>query len=283
MGCNLMQEEAPPLAATPDTISLREPGCYTVDLFREVKINRTKGLPKKYAAFLGEWGNGVWNGKWCHDLLIHTVTADGTVELLDMHAPSEHYRQPASIFKRKGQIRDDGVLYFAHGLTTRQYKIGKDGFLYGYAEGQPWGDARIVMSRKGVVPLPRARPGPGGLSEPGEGEVETVLAAAGPVPKPLPAVVARPGSTPALPVSGTGTSAAERVVPASFTPSGPPVPPAGTGSPLAPASAALPPRSPASGPVLAAVPKPAPAPAPKEEPGFFSRLFGTGEDAKQSE
>lgn len=137
--------------------SLRSPGCYTVDLFREVKINEPgRDVPAEYAAFLGEWGNGVWNGTWCHDLLIHTVDATGRVEMLDMHAPTELYRQPATIFKRVGQIREDGALHFAHGVTVRQYKV-IDGLMHGQREG-PLGSLRIVMSRNGVVPLPPPRP-----------------------------------------------------------------------------------------------------------------------------
>lgn len=136
---------------------LRAPGCYTVDLFREVPINPPeRGTPPEFAAFLGEWGNGVWNGEWCHDLLIHTVYADGRVEMLDMHAPTTVYGEPATIFKRTGQIREDGALHFAHGVTARRYEI-IDGLLHGRREGS-LGDLRIVLSRKGEVPLPTPRP-----------------------------------------------------------------------------------------------------------------------------
>ncbi len=141
----------------PDFEHLREPGCYTVDLFTEVPIQEPEDLPAEFAKYLGEWGNGVWNGSWCHDLLIHTVSADGVVELLDMHAPSEDFRQPATIFKRQGQIREDGALHFAHGIVTRRYEI-RDGLMFGLAEGGAYGSAEIVLSKKGVVPLPTPRP-----------------------------------------------------------------------------------------------------------------------------
>jgi hypothetical protein len=141
-----------------DVSSLQEPGCYTVDLFREVPIQEPRQqVPDEFEAFLGEWGNGVWNGKWCHDLLIHTVHADGTAEMLDMHAPSEEFRQPASIFKRRGQISKDGTLHFAHGIVKRRYQL-RDGRLYGKAEGGAFGSAEIVLTRKGDVPIPTPRP-----------------------------------------------------------------------------------------------------------------------------
>lgn len=153
--CAPMREK--PKSNPDDFASLREPGCYTVDLFREVPINPpTEGTPPEFAAYLGEWGNGVWNGEWCHDLLIHTVHADGRVEMLDMHAPTDVFRQPATIFKRTGQIREDGSLHFAHGVTARRYEI-IDGLMHGRREGS-LGDLRIVLSRKGVVPLPTPRP-----------------------------------------------------------------------------------------------------------------------------
>jgi len=134
------------------------PGCYTVDLFKPVPVETpTPEVPPEYAAFLGRWGNGWWNGSWCHDLLIHAVHADGRAELLDMHAPSEKYAQPASIFKRTGRIREDGTLYFAHGLTRRRYVI-ENGVMRGLREDGAHGRLEIVMTRKGVVPLPRPRP-----------------------------------------------------------------------------------------------------------------------------
>ena len=144
-------------APEPADVSLTEPGCYTVDLFKPVPINDpAPGVPPEYAAFLGEWGNGVWNGSWCHDMLIHTVHADGRAELLDMHAPTEVYGAPASIFKRIGQIGEDGTLRFSHDVTTRSYRI-VDGRLHGLRDGG-FGRLEIVMTRKGVVPEPRPRP-----------------------------------------------------------------------------------------------------------------------------
>lgn len=160
-GCALFEEKAAvaPVAEAEQGLGPNHrPGCYTVDLFKPVPVNPpAPGVPAEYSAFLGKWGNGVWNGSWCHDLLIHTVHADGTVELLDMHAPSEAYAAPASIFKRRGQIRKDGVLYFAHGVTTRRYAI-ENGVLKGVRDDGAFGRLEIVMTRKGVVPLPRPRP-----------------------------------------------------------------------------------------------------------------------------
>ena len=159
-GC-MSAREAPPDPATTSDAGLgpnHRPGCYTVDLFQEVPVNTpAPGVPAEHAAFLGRWGNGVWNGSWCHDLLVHTVHADGRVELLDMHAPSEKYAAPASIFKRTGRIGEDGTLRFSHGLTTRRYAI-RDSALYGVREDGAHGRLEIVMTRKGVVPLPRPRP-----------------------------------------------------------------------------------------------------------------------------
>jgi hypothetical protein len=153
------QQTAERPAPVQDVSHLQEPGCYTVDLFDEVPIRKPgPEVPAAHAAFLGEWGNGVWNGKWCHDLLIHTVRADGMVEMLDMHAPTESFGgQPASIFKRRGRITEDGVLRFAHGIVTRRYEL-RDGKLHGQAEGGDFGRAEIVLTKKGVVPLPTPRP-----------------------------------------------------------------------------------------------------------------------------
>ncbi|MGF1445782.1 MAG: hypothetical protein ACFBRM_06220 [Pikeienuella sp.] len=177
-GCLLAERPEPKPEAAPDFSHLREPGCYTVDLFREVPIQPADGLPQEFARYLGAWGNGVWNGSWCHDLLIHTVHADGRVELLDMHAPSEEFRKPASVFKRTGQIREDGALHFTHGIVARRYEI-REGLMFGRAEGGAFGEADIVLSRKGVVPLPVPRPvqiARGPVAEPGVPSVAAVPA-----------------------------------------------------------------------------------------------------------
>ncbi|MEM6944285.1 MAG: hypothetical protein AAF565_11105, partial [Pseudomonadota bacterium] len=98
--------------------------CYTVVLFDEFEIKAPADeVPPEFAAFVGEWTNGAWEGKWCHDITIFEVTADGRVDLMDMHAPYEPWGQPASAFRRTGRIDKDGVLRFAHGTTRRSYRI----------------------------------------------------------------------------------------------------------------------------------------------------------------
>lgn len=132
--------------------------CYTVVLFDDVEVEKpADDVPFSYAAFLGKWTNGAWDGKWCHDLLIYEVSADGRVELMDMHAPYEPWSQPASAFKRVGRIDNEGVLRFAHGTTQRSYQL-VDGRLEGRRSGGGAGEYVAQLKRPWDVPVPRPRP-----------------------------------------------------------------------------------------------------------------------------
>lgn len=131
--------------------------CYTVDLFDEWKIAPPAAdVPDRYKGYLGDWGNGAWNGNWCHDLRVLKVTADGRVDVLDMHAPDANLKYPATVFRRKGIIDKDGNLRFSYGRETHVYRL--DGrFLVGKREGK-LGQYKIALTRKDVVPLPPTRP-----------------------------------------------------------------------------------------------------------------------------
>lgn len=153
-GC-AQKEAAAPKQASLD--HLQKPGCYTVDLFDPVTVEDGNGLPQDYARWLGRWGGGVWNGSWCHEMIVAAVSPQGEVTLYDMHAPSETFSAPATVFRRKGRIHDDGSLRFAHGTVVRHYEL-REGKLHGWREGDGHGRLQIVMQREGAVPMPRARP-----------------------------------------------------------------------------------------------------------------------------
>lgn len=140
-----------------DYAELRDSTCYTVDLFDTFDVQpATADVPPQYAAFLGEWGYGAWNGEWCHDLLVLSVTPGGEVDLLAMHAPSLPLNQPATVFRRKAFVDINGTLRYAHGKERHVYRI--DGpYLVGQRTGNV-GEFQIAMTRKGVVPSPIAKP-----------------------------------------------------------------------------------------------------------------------------
>jgi len=142
----------------PRDSSLYRADCYTVVLFDKHKIKKpAKDVPPEYAAFLGRWTNGAWNGKWCHDLLVTEVTADGKAEVVEMHAPELDWHQPATAFKRTARINDKGELSFAYGVENVTYKLAGDGRLMAHRTGV-LGDLRAELRRPGWVPQPKPRP-----------------------------------------------------------------------------------------------------------------------------
>jgi len=155
-GC--AEKPTPPVTAKLDTSRFEKPGCYTVDLFDPVEVAQPAAtLPVDHAAYIGHWGGGVWNGNWCHEMIVTGVSPTGEVDLIDMHAPSETYSAPATAFRRKARIFEDGSLRFVHGTVVRHYQL-RDGKLHARREGDGFGVMRAVLSRKGDAPVPRARP-----------------------------------------------------------------------------------------------------------------------------
>ena len=143
-------EEAPPPAPAPDLSHLQETGCYTVDLFDEPEIAPAPAqIAPDRAAWLGHWGGGVWNGTWCHEMVVTRIDPTGLATLLDMHAPSEQYGQPATVFRRKARFFEDGSLRFVHGTVVRRY-VMRDGRLVGTRQGDGFGRMEVVLTRPEV-------------------------------------------------------------------------------------------------------------------------------------
>ena len=151
------QATAPAPEGLPTYASLRNSDCYTVDLFDPVEIKTpAANVPPQFAAFLGEWGGGAWNGKWCHDLVIYDVKANGEVELLSMHAPNFDINHPPTVFKRKAVIDVNNTLRMVAGDDRMVYNIDRQ-FLVGTRSGKS-GSYEIALTRKGASPFPVARP-----------------------------------------------------------------------------------------------------------------------------
>ncbi len=126
--------------------------CYTVDLFTDVKVVKPpKDLPERYTQYLGQWGYGAWDGKWCHDLLVYQVYPDGQVAVVDMHAPYKPWNQPASAFRRFGWIDENGKLHFNYGTERASYEI-VDGTMKGTRLLNGVGRVNIEMQRRAKQP-----------------------------------------------------------------------------------------------------------------------------------
>ncbi len=130
------------------------PGCYTVDLFDPYKIVKPgSDVPADATAFLGVWKNGAWGGRWCHDLYITEAFADGSVVLLDAYGPYREANIEATVFKRKGRVRDGILKFTSQGGSPVEYRI-VNGYLVGERRGT-LGTFEITMSRvDGLGPLP---------------------------------------------------------------------------------------------------------------------------------
>lgn len=139
-----------------------KPGCYTVDLFDPFDvIAPARDVPKNVSAFLGAWKDGAWDGRWCHELIVTKVFADGRVELLDLYGPLHDYGLQATVFRRKGTIIDGKLQVGTIGHSTATYeRVGK--YLVGRRTGRI-GTYEITMAKDSritelriPIPVPRA-------------------------------------------------------------------------------------------------------------------------------
>lgn len=127
--------------------------CYTVELFTVAKIETPSAeVPAAWAAYSGKWGKAAWEGKWCHDLHVTKINADGTVEVMSLHAPYEPWGKPATAFRRKAYMTKDNHLRVLYSGVEIDYWI-ENGRLYGLRK-EGGGQMRIALS-------PGANPGLG--------------------------------------------------------------------------------------------------------------------------
>ena len=136
------------------------PGCYTVDLFDPYKIEYPDAtVPGDVRQFLGVWRQGGWDGEWCHDLYVTAVYPDGTAVVLDLHGPYTKYGVEATVFKRKGKIKDGVLTLNSIGYASVTYRREGD-YLLGYREGVH-GKLNATLIREeriALVPIPIANP-----------------------------------------------------------------------------------------------------------------------------
>lgn len=119
--------------------------CYTVELFTVADVKKPKDeVPAEWAKFSGVWGKAGWEGKWCHDLHVLTISPDGQVELMELHAPYEPWGKPATAFRRKGYMTKEGRLRLVYSGVKVDYWF-ENGQLYGLRE-EGNGKMRIALS-----------------------------------------------------------------------------------------------------------------------------------------
>lgn len=141
-GCSFFEKKKP-TGPTPFDKTMVD-DCYTVDLFSVAEIEKPgKDVPDEWQGFFGKWGSAAWDGKWCHDLYVMNITPEGSVDVMDLHAPYEPWGKPATAFRRKGWISKDGHLFVAYGDVKAEYWL-ENGRLYGLRR-QGSGALRIAM------------------------------------------------------------------------------------------------------------------------------------------
>ncbi|HET7409567.1 MAG TPA: hypothetical protein VFJ13_05160, partial [Paracoccaceae bacterium] len=100
--------------------------------------------------FLGVWKHGAWDGKWCHDLYVTSISTDGSVEVLDAYGPYRAAGMEATVFRRTGTLEDGVLTFHSRGGTVRYRRDGE--YLVGTRKGT-LGDFEIIMSREEDVAI----------------------------------------------------------------------------------------------------------------------------------
>jgi len=137
------------IALDPNALVYPKTGsCQSVVLFSQRPIQKPDmAVPKKWRDFLGQWGNGSWDGVVCHDLRVVDVRTDGTAEVVSMHAPYEPWGQYATAYTRNARfIAEDKLLVTSSG-SERLYWIGADGRMRGVRRN-PSGYVTATLEKK---------------------------------------------------------------------------------------------------------------------------------------
>ena len=142
-GCAPPQKAAAP-KVDPYAVTVK-PDCYTVDLFTPTTATKPGAdVPLEWHGFVGSWGGAAWEGRWCHDLHVLSVQADGQVDVISTHAPFPEWNREATAFRRKGRITEDGALQIRFKSVVVEYRLN-GGRLYGLRrEGA--GEMRIKLA-----------------------------------------------------------------------------------------------------------------------------------------
>lgn len=105
-------------------------GCYTVDLFTPSAVTTpTSDVPTEWHGYLGKWGGGAWEGKWCHDLYVLSISAEGQVDVISAHAPFPEWGLEATAFRRQGFIDEDGRMTVRYKDIVVEYRLEKGNLL----------------------------------------------------------------------------------------------------------------------------------------------------------
>lgn len=124
--------------------------CYTVDLFTPAVIEAPQtNVPQPWQDFSGHWGGGAWEGVWCHDLYVLSISPGGEVDLIEAHAPYEPWGKVATAFRRKATLTADSRLRLFYRGVRVEYWV-ENGRLYG-AQFEGGVERRVTLSRRGKV------------------------------------------------------------------------------------------------------------------------------------
>lgn len=119
------------IALDPNALIYPKTGsCHSVVLFSERPIKQpAKDVPAEWSRYLGQWGNGSWDGVVCHDLRVVDVRADGTAEVVSMHAPYQPWGQFATAYTRSARFVAENKLLVTSGGSERLYWLDDTGLM----------------------------------------------------------------------------------------------------------------------------------------------------------
>jgi hypothetical protein len=106
-------------------------------------------VPEKYARFSGIWGNGKWDDRLCHTLVVTSVEADGSAEVIYSHGVYAGWGiREAEYFDEWPAQIEDGTLTLADSSFNANIS-------YAYADGKLEGT--FIRNGESTVTLEKVR------------------------------------------------------------------------------------------------------------------------------
>ncbi|MEL6316667.1 MAG: hypothetical protein AAFR16_03395 [Pseudomonadota bacterium] len=149
-GVRVAAEEGAGSASGPDYVDgvhrARFPkriGCDTVQLMDSRMRRPSKSAPAEWRAYHGHWGDGAWDGKLCHGLVVEEVRADGTATVVETQGWYRRWNRWPRAVRRPAKFLDDGRLEVDLGDSgVLRYRL-EQGVLYGIYS---WDQSRLFVT-----------------------------------------------------------------------------------------------------------------------------------------
>lgn len=137
------KKEIEPVVTFPNAID-----CRTVKLFDQNMEPPSSEIPAEWRVFAGHWGNGAWDGKLCHEIVVEAIYPNGTARVVELQGDYAPWNRWPTAFRRTGVFTEDGALVLPIGADDSMTYRHDGGVIYGVWEQGPGYQVGVTLTPK---------------------------------------------------------------------------------------------------------------------------------------